>query len=273
MQKLIGRMAAFLLLISISVFPVSAAEQLPVYVDGINADIQGISFVENGTPYVPLSEVSRALGADDVAWDGASRTVAVNAKGLTLIAAVDQVWLEANGRFLYLPGGCRIVNDKMMVSVSALCRAFGAEAHWSPGKSRLSIVSGGEPISKMAPYSEDDLYWLSRIIHAEASGEPLEGKIAVGNVVLNRLADEHFPNTIYDVIFDFENGIQFTPAYTGSIYCNPSEESVLAAKLALDGADTAGDSLYFSADYIAAVSWAGQNRPFAEQIGNHCFYL
>ena len=45
-------------------------------------------------------------------------------------------------------------------------------------------------------YSENDLYWLSRIIEAEASGESFNGKIAVGNCVLNRVKSSEFPNTI-----------------------------------------------------------------------------
>lgn len=47
-----------------------------------------------------------------------------------------------------------------------------------------------------------DLYWLSRIISAESRGESLKGQIAVGNVVLNRVEEDDFPDTIPAVIFD-----------------------------------------------------------------------
>ena len=94
----------------------------------------------------------------------------------------------------------------------------------------------------------------------------------MGNVVLNRCASAQFPDSVYGVVFDRRYGTQFTPIDNGSIYYTPNDESVIAAKLALDGADTAGGSLYFIASYCAAYSWAGRNRPFVSQIGNHCFY-
>ena len=45
-------------------------------------------------------------------------------------------------------------------------------------------------------YGARDVYWLSHIINAEAGNQPMDGQIAVGNVVLNRVADERFPNSV-----------------------------------------------------------------------------
>ncbi len=105
------------------------------------------------------------------------------------------------------------------------------------------ITSGSGPIlSGEQAYQADVVYWLSRIIYAESGNQPLDGKIAVGNVVLNRVASPRFPNSVYEVIFQRN---QFTPAANGSINRTPSAESVVAAKLCLDGANTAGSALYF----------------------------
>ena len=60
--------------------------------------------------------------------------------------------------------------------------------------------------------------------------------------MLNRVASPRFPNSVYEVIFQRN---QFTPAANGSINRTPSAESVVAAKLCLDGANTAGSALYF----------------------------
>lgn len=89
-------------------------------------------------------------------------------------------------------------------------------------------------------YTDEDLYWLSRIISAESQGEPLEGQIAVGNVVLNRVASDQFPNTIRAVVFDTNNGVQFEPLSNGTLYNAPTAQSVAAAKLVLSGSSTAG---------------------------------
>ena len=89
------------------------------------------------------------------------------------------------------------------------------------------------------------MYWLSRIICAEAGGESLAGQVAVGNVVLNRVDSDEFPNTIHEVIFDRKHAVQFEPVSNGTVYNEPTETSVQAAKLALQGVNTAGKSLYF----------------------------
>lgn len=92
---------------------------------------------------------------------------------------------------------------------------------------------------KAGNYNADDLYWLARIISAESRGESLDGKIAVGNVVLNRVASSDFPDTIYGVIFDDRWGGQFEPVRNGTIYQTPTEDSVLGGP-ALSGGQQCG---------------------------------
>jgi N-acetylmuramoyl-L-alanine amidase len=115
------------------------------------------------------------------------------------------------------------------------------------------------------------VYWLSRIISAESGGEPLEGKIAVGNVVLNRVKSPDFPNTIYGVIYDTAGGIQFEPVANGTVNNVPDPDSVLAAKLCLDGASVAGGSLFFLNPSLATSFWITENRTKVAAIGSHVF--
>ena len=63
----------------------------------------------------------------------------------------------------------------------------------------------------------------------------MEGQIAVGNVVLNRMRHKSYPNTIYGVIFDRKHGTQFSPVSYGTIYNPPASSSVIAAKMCLEG--------------------------------------
>jgi len=116
------------------------------------------------------------------------------------------------------------------------------------------------------------VFWLARIIHAEAQGEPLLGQIAVGNVVLNRVKSAYYPNTIYGVIFDRKYGVQFSPILDGSIYNTPSFNSTLAAKICLDGYDTSGGAFFFLRPDISSSSWIPSNRAYAFSIGKHDFY-
>ncbi|HBM81360.1 MAG TPA: hypothetical protein DD426_11105 [Clostridiaceae bacterium] len=118
-----------------------------------------------------------------------------------------------------------------------------------------------------------NLYWLSRIIYAEASGEPYLGKVAVGNVVLNRVASRYFPNSVKGVIFEYYKGVpQFSPVADGSIYNIPSTQSIKAALEALRGAKPARDALYFFNPRKSSGSWIARNKTYVTRIGNHVFY-
>ncbi len=119
----------------------------------------------------------------------------------------------------------------------------------------------------------DTLYWLSRIIHAEAGAESYEGKVAVGNVVLNRVDSSAFPNSVWGVIFDYYQGIpQFSPVADGTIYNTPSADSIKAAKAALAGERPVGAATYFFNPAKSAGSWIVQNKTYVKRIGNHVFY-
>lgn len=118
----------------------------------------------------------------------------------------------------------------------------------------------------------DAVYWLSRIIEAEAGGEPFKGKVAVAEVILNRVKSDEFPDTIWAVIFDDEFGIQFEPVANGTIYNTPSDESIKAAKTALSGSNYVGNCLYFLNPTIAESNWITKNRDYYTTIANHEFY-
>lgn len=135
-----------------------------------------------------------------------------------------------------------------------------------------TIIFKGKNGENETGYDSTDLFWLSRIIYAEAGTEPLDGKLAVGSVVMNRVASESYPDTIYGVIFDRKFGVQFTPAATGSVYKSPDRESVLAAKMCLGGYSVSDDILFFLNEAIATGTWMQDNRDFVMTIGNHDFY-
>ena len=122
-------------------------------------------------------------------------------------------------------------------------------------------------------YSEEDVYWLSRIVHAEAEGESYEGKVAVADCVLNRVKSNDFPNSVYSVIFDRKYGVQYQPTANGRIYNTPGAESVNAAKAALGGYNNVGKSLYFYNPKKSTNNWIANNRPYYKSIGNHNFHI
>ncbi|HZJ83787.1 MAG TPA: peptidoglycan-binding protein [Clostridia bacterium] len=119
----------------------------------------------------------------------------------------------------------------------------------------------------------DDIFWLARIVHAESQGEPYEGMVAAGSVVMNRVKSNEFPNSIYGVIFEYYKNIpQFSPVEDGSIYCNPGSASLKAAEEAYWGSQPVGNALYFFNPQKAAGSWIVNNRQYITRIGSHAFY-
>ena len=240
-----------------------------VIIDGQTAEFKVPTFVQNSTTYVSLREFSMAMGADGVSWNNGTAVVA--GPSLTMTAVVGDMYLVANGRYLFVPDKCQAVFGSVMAPIRVLCKAFDAEVTWDEASRKILVTSGsGAILPGSSFYDQNDLYWMSRIIYAEAGGESLTGKIAVGGVVMNRLKSPDFPKTIYDVIFDRRFGtIQFTPIASGTIYNTPSEECIIAAKIALDGGNTAGNSLYFAS---TTNCWAGRNRPMSMTIGHHYFY-
>lgn len=261
--------AAALALLLTAGTPVQGAEVQAV-VNGVPLT-QDSAMLTRDTTYVSLRAFCEQSQGMQVAWtEGAA---VAWTEELTIRAQPGQPYIEVNGRCLFTgPETPVLLQDgKTLVPVRTLAQAFDGTVHWE-GESRTASVTTGEPVFDEAVYSADDLYWLSRIISAESQGEPLNGQIAVGNVILNRVASSQFPDTVYDVIFDRNNGVQFTPVAIGSIYWEPTEESVAAAKLCLEGASVAGDSLYFRNGALAQSAWVVENCQYVMSIGSHQFY-
>lgn len=85
-------------------------------------------------------------------------------------------------------------------------------------------------------YTDDDLYCLAHIINAEAGDNNCthEHRVAVGSVVLNRVADDDFPDTIREVVFQTEPSLQYSPIVNGSFEKEPSQDSWDTAEFLLE---------------------------------------
>ncbi len=113
----------------------------------------------------------------------------------------------------------------------------------------------------------DDIYLLASIIHGEARGEPYEGQVAVGAVVLNRVASPNFPNSIEEVIY--QPGA-FDAVKDKQFYLTPNETALQAAKDALNGWDPTNGALYYWNPATATSRWIW-SVPITKTIGRHVF--
>ena len=121
----------------------------------------------------------------------------------------------------------------------------------------------------MSEQESNDLYLLAKCIHAEARGEPYVGQVAVGAVILNRVADPNFPNTIYGVIYQ---PWAFTAVHDGQIDLEPEASSFQAATDALNGWDPTYGCIYYYNPATASSSWIF-SRQTVTTIGKHVFAI
>ncbi len=241
----------------------------------VSASVNGRTITEDalladGITYVPIRSFLGALGDFTVHWEGETRSAVAAGDGHYVTAPVGKSKVYVNGNALTAPGKTEIRNGSTYIPLRLVAEELGLFVRWDSAR-QCAVVSGNLP----SVYgSEDDFYWLSRIISAESRGEALVGQVAVGNVVLNRVRSEEFPASIKDVVFEVDSGYtQFEPVNNGTVYDEPTYRSVIAAKMALAGYNTAGESLYFFSPALSSGSWIRANRTYLTTIGCHQFYL
>ncbi|HIY05824.1 MAG TPA: cell wall hydrolase [Candidatus Evtepia faecigallinarum] len=244
----------------------STAPTAKVTVNGAPISDAGATLVVEQVLYLSAVPVLAAL------WPDAQTSLAdglltVTADGLYLEAAAGSAYFMVNDRYFYVPQFVAAENDALFLPAQQLAQALGCTLETDEQTGVVALTQTGQPATAN-DYVEEDLYWLSRAIYSESGNQPMKGRIAVGTVILNRVANEAFPDTIKEVIFAPR---QFSPVANGTIFLTPDADSVIAAKLCLDGAREAGECLYFNV--TSMVSWADKSRTLYCTIGDHNFYL
>lgn len=261
---MMGRnIAALLLAALLLTAPVRAANEVNVTVGGESVP----AFAESGTTYVQLAPLLEAMGGWETVWDHTARVASAETDLFTLDVPIQRGYVLADG-WLYGTSGTTVLReDRTYVPLRSVANLLGAEVEFVDWDTPIAVKE-----VETEAYTEEDFYWLCRIISAESRGESLTGQIAVGNVILNRVAASEFPDTVKEVVFDRKNGVQFEPVSNQTIYDEPAEQSVLAARLALAGVNAAGDSLYFFNPGLSQGAWVRANRTYYATIGCHRFY-
>ena len=252
---------------------VGATSDVNVYVNGEKLKTEDTPRIINNTTYVPLRAICEFFGADSISWNDGSKTATINARGIKIYITQGSTYIVANDRYFASDEPVRNIGGRLYLPVRLIAAAFASYVSWNGASYTVNITDNGKvPVSGDKYYNSDDVYWLSRIIYVESGAEPFRGKIAVGNVVMNRVRSNQFPNTVYSVIFDKKYGTQFSPVASGTIYKTPSSDSVIAAKICLEGYSVNTGVLYFMNPKLATNHWISQNRPYAFRIGTHNFY-
>ena len=245
-------------------------------------NIKMTGYLINSTTYVPFRDLYSKLQNADISWDAKTKTASAKYESTKISAKVNDSYITVNNKVVKSTGKNLLINNRIYIPLRSASENMGLSVSWDQKtytaelsyldnkNNEHSFVSENNQNTE-TKINENDLYWLSRLIYAEAVGQPLEGKIAVGNVVMNRVRSKDYPDNVYDVIFDKKYGTQFSPTENGSIYNEPDSECIEAAKKVLEGYSLDDRIVYFVNHDLSSSTWF-YTRTFVFKIGDHSFY-
>lgn len=162
-----------------------------------------------------------------------------------------------------------IYGSQTLEAVKYFQRKNGLAVDGIAGKNTLEAMGifSSSSGSSSSSSSSNDLNLLARLVYGEARGEPYTGQVAVASVVLNRVRNSNFPNSIAGVIY--QKGA-FNVVDDGQINLSPNSTAKKAAQDALNGWDPSYGSIYYFNPATATNKWIW-SRPHVVTIGKHRF--
>lgn len=174
-----------------------------------------------------------------------------------------QAALQAEGYYTGETDG--VYNDELSEAVKAFQQDRGLTADGICGAKTLEAMGLSDDAGSGA--MDNDAALLAKIISAESRGEPFDGQVAVGAVIMNRIKHPSFPNSLSGVIY--QPGA-FTALVDGQIDEAVAESAEKAAQEALNGWDPTGGAIYYFNPATATNQWIW-SRPHLITIGKHRF--
>lgn len=158
-------------------------------------------------------------------------------------------------------------------AVIAFQRDYGLSDDGIAGPNTLEALGltggGGSGGESYGGFSEADIQLLATIISAESRGEPYQGQVAVGAVIMNRMAHPSFPNTLSGVIY--QEGA-FSCLYDGGVNAAVADSAYQAAREAINGSDPTGGAVYYYNPAKTTNKWIW-SRQVVATIGAHRFAI
>ncbi|GLX66527.1 cell wall hydrolase [Paenibacillus glycanilyticus] len=224
-----------------------------VYFNDTRYRMESAPFMEDGRMYVPLRQLADVLHAD-LSWDNDSNTAKLTEVDRAVVT--DEFDLAD-------------ISKEYGISAATLLKRNGLSSkdQVKPG-AKLKVVIPSFLDNPAASFTQNDLTLLAKISQVEAGRESYEGQLAIANVILNRVKDSRFPDSIHDVIY---SGRQFPPAHNGLLdKSKPNASAMRAAKDALNGKNNVYDAVYFFNPNVTQGSF-WNNLEVVAKIGGHNF--
>lgn len=263
----------------------SVANGVTIKLDGKIEKITDPVLVLDGRLYVPIAHIAAMFDAN-ISWDKDNEEATIHT------AFKDKIVLGNGVPVVYFNDGRYqmdvapfVTDGRTYIPLRHVAELLHAKVDFSPedkivdletvqpavtteNDGNAQIVTPSILDKKAEPFSEKDLLLLAKITQVEAGYESYEGQLGIANVILNRVKDFRFPDSIYGVIY---SGNQFPPAHNGLLdKSKPSASALRAAKDALNGKNNVENAVYFYNSKVSKGSFWSSLKVIVT-IGNHSF--
>jgi hypothetical protein len=224
--------------------------------------------LRDGVLYASASELGSHFGSE-VRWLDVAKLAVLNIDTHYYSFGINTAEAYMDQSDLALSQPTLMEDNLLYVPLDDLVAWYGAAIVWMPEALTLYLDADAFQYDtseiKTLTYTDEDLLWLARIVDVETGDATIFKRMAVANVVMNRVKSERFPNTIYEVIF--QSG-QFPPSKRdGFTTLVPKMTSVIAAKRALEGENNIDTCLFFN-----NRPFSGKSDDFYQLIEGDYFY-
>ncbi len=258
---------SFILFASLTIISVRAKE-IGIKINDEEVKLDSEIIIMEGRSMLPFKEFCDILGIADARYDEKYDLIIIkDEEADTLMFMSIGIYIyQHNDQILQLDVAPVLKDDVIYIPISFVARTFDFKVSWDEKTSMVVLNKDGFEVPKeyklakeeakpakeedkpAKTYTDDDLMWLSRIVTVEASNLSYEGKLAIANVVLNRVKSPAFPATVHDVIFQIDGRyVQFPPAHRKSFTTRKiNADAAKAALAALEGTNNIETCLYFN---------------------------
>lgn len=202
------------------------------------------------TTYIVARSLVNALN-EEIFWDELTRTVTIKTKTNEIKLIVDSNIVLVNSEEINIDAIPFIRNGRTYIPLKIVSDYLGCDINFIQETYTVNLYKNDIIVDEkniyIPNYNDEDLELLSKIVQVESSDSSMEMKLAIANVVLNRVKSDRFPNTIADVIYQIDVYVQFPPAHKESFKTvKPSLYSIIAAKNTLEGLNNIEECLFFN---------------------------
>ncbi|MCA0757286.1 cell wall hydrolase [Paenibacillus sp. N4] len=250
------------------------AANVTIKLDGKAVKLQDPVRIKDGRLYMPASRAAELFDAKKISWNGVNDEATIHtAAGNKIVLGNGVPVVYYNGTRYLMDAEPFLKSGRIYVPLRYVAELLQLTVDWN-NKSQTAEFEEAQgadkaiAIPKAKAYTEKDYLLLAKITQVESGNESYEGQLGVANVILNRVKDSRFPDSVRDVIY---SGKQFPPAHNGLLDKSIPNASVLrAAKDALNGKNNVEKALYFYNPQVSNGSF-WDSLDIIKKIGHHAF--